>query len=104
VEAPGRSGLVVLGLEVAGASSCQWKTRVAAAVSAVVEVAGMEADGCWKMEVQLLEAAGKGSHRWEMVQAAGAEEMGARRVQPEGAASWVRVQPEKGAASVAGGG
>ena len=46
VEAPGRSGLVVLGLEVAGVSSCQWKTRVAAAVPAVVEVAGMEADGC----------------------------------------------------------
>ena len=62
----------------------------------------MEADGCWKMEVQLLEAAGKGSHRWEMVQAAGAEEMGAMRVQPEGAASLARVQPEEGAASVAG--
>ena len=46
MEAPGRSGLVVLGLEVAGASSCQWKTRVAAAVPAVVKVAGMEADGC----------------------------------------------------------
>ena len=38
-----------------------------------------------------------------MDRAAGAEEMGTRREQPEGAASWVRVQPEKGAASVAGG-
>ena len=46
VEAPGRRGLVVLGLEVAGASSCQWRTRAAAVVVAVVEVAGVEADGC----------------------------------------------------------
>ena len=50
-----------------------------------------------------MEAAGKGSHRWEMVQAAGAEEMGTMRVQPEDATSLVRVQPEEGAASVAGG-
>ena len=28
--------------------------------------------------------------------------MGTRREQPEGAASWVEVQPEEGAASVAG--
>ena len=37
-----------------------------------------------------------------MDQATGAEEMGTRREQPEGAASWVEVQPEEGAASVAG--
>ena len=67
--APGRSGLVVLGLEVAGVSSCQWKTRVAAAVPAVVEVAGMEADGCQEKEVQLLEAAGR-RHQQEAVAAA----------------------------------
>ena len=59
VEAPGRSGMVVLGLEVAGVNSCQWKTRVAAAVPAVGEVAGIEADGCQEKEVQQLEEAGR---------------------------------------------
>ena len=60
VEAPGRSGMVVLGLEVAGVNSCQWKMRVAAAVPEVGEVAGTEADGYQEKEVQQMEAAGRG--------------------------------------------
>ena len=59
VEAPGRSGMVVLGLEVAGVNSCQWKMRVAAAVPEVGEVAGTEADGYQEKEVQQLEEAGR---------------------------------------------
>ena len=63
-EAPGRRGLVVLGLEVAGTTSCQWSTVAATEVVIWMEVAGVEAIGC-KTEVQLLKAAGKGSHHRE---------------------------------------
>ena len=52
--------MVVLGLEVAGVNTCQWKTWVTATVPAVEEVAGIEADGFQEKEVQQLEAAGRG--------------------------------------------
>ena len=62
VEAAGRCELVALGLEVAGADSCQWRTVEAAEVVAVVEVAGVEVAGCWELKVQLLEVAGGSRH------------------------------------------
>ena len=92
VEVPGRSELVVLGLEVAGASSCQWRTVATTEVGAMAGVAGVEAVGCWESEVQLLEAAGRGNQWQRKVQAAEAGATEATRVQPEGAASLARVQ------------
>ena len=94
-----------------------------AEVAAVMEVAGVEAAGCWESKVQLLEVAGGGSHWQREVQAVEAAAMevwkepaacgqmegiqlireGAARAQPEGAARLARVQPGKGATSVAEG-
>ena len=63
----------------------------------MVEVAGRRGE-----VVQPLEATGIGNHWQRKVQSVEAAATKATRVQPEGAANIVRVQPGKGAANVVG--